>query len=121
MGSPVKIDTLARKMIELSGLVPDVDIKIVYTGLRPGEKLYEEVLSNVENTEPTAHSKIRIAKVRAYDYSEANKYVAELESLSRQVIIPDMVKLMKKIVPEYISNNSKFHEYDKPEENLSNA
>lgn len=121
MGSPVKIDTLARKMIKLSGLVPDVDIKIVYTGLRPGEKLYEEVLSNVENTEPTAHSKIRIAKVRAYDYSEANKYVAELESLSRQVIIPDMVKLMKKIVPEYISNNSRFHEYDKPEANLSNA
>ena len=98
-----------------------MDIKIVYTGLRPGEKLYEEVLSNVENTEPTAHSKIRIAKVRAYDYSEANKYVAELESLSRQVIIPDMVKLMKKIVPEYISNNSRFHEYDKPEANLSNA
>ena len=114
MGKPVKIDKLARRMIELSGLVPDVDIKVVYTGLRPGEKLYEEVLSNVENTEPTAHSKIRIARVREYNYADANKAVDELESLSRQVIIPDMVKLMKKIVPEYISNNSKFHEYDKP-------
>ncbi len=114
MGKPVKIDKLARRMIELSGLVPDVDIKVVYTGLRPGEKLYEEVLSNVENTEPTAHSKIRIARVREYNYADANKAVDELESLSRQVIIPDMVKLMKKIVPEYISNNSKFHEYDRP-------
>lgn len=113
MGHPVKIDTLARRMIELSGLVPDKDIKVVYTGLRPGEKLYEEVLSNVENTEPTVHSKIRIAKVRQYDWHEAARVVDELYELSKDVQIPDMVKLMKRIVPEYISNNSRFSEYDK--------
>lgn len=113
MGHPVKIDTLARRMIELSGLVPDKDIKVVYTGLRPGEKLYEEVLSNVENTEPTVHSKIRIAKVRQYDWHEAARVVDELYELSKDVQIPDMVKLMKRTVPEYISNNSRFSEYDK--------
>ncbi len=113
MGQPVKIDSLARRMIELSGLVPDKDIQVVYTGLRPGEKLYEEVLSNVENTEPTVHTKIRIAKVREYEWLDASKVVDELERLSREVIIPDMVKLMKKTVPEYISNNSRFQEYDK--------
>ncbi len=113
MGHPVKIDSLARRMIELSGLVPDKDIQIVYTGLRPGEKLYEEVLSNVENTEPTVHDKIRIAKVRQYDWQEALKVVDELEKLSRAVEIPDMVRLMKRTVPEYISNNSRFQEYDR--------
>ncbi len=112
MGHPVKIDSLARRMIELSGLVPDKDIQIVYTGLRPGEKLYEEVLSNVENTEPTVHYKIRIAKVRQYDWQEALKVVDELERLSREVEIPDMVRLMKRTVPEYVSNNSRFQEYD---------
>lgn len=113
MGEPVKIDSMARKMIELSGCVPDVDIKIVYSGLRPGEKLYEEVLSNVENTDPTSHERIRIAKVREYAYGDALKAVTDLEALSRAVNIPDMVKMMKAIVPEYISNNSKFSEYDK--------
>lgn len=113
MGKPVKIDALARKMIELSGLVPDQDIKIVYSGLRPGEKLYEEVLSNVENTDPTSHDRIRIARVRMYDYNEAVKFVDRLEFLSREVNIPDMVKLMKEIVPEYISNNSRYQEYDR--------
>ncbi len=113
MGQPVKIDSLARRMIELSGLVPDKDIKISYTGLRPGEKLYEEVLSNVENTEPTEHSKIRIARVRQCDWKEALKVVDELEKLSRSVEIPQMVILMKKTVPEYVSNNSRFSEYDK--------
>ena len=113
MGEPVKIDTLARRMIELSGLVPDYDIKIVYSGLRPGEKLYEEVLSNVENTDPTSHDRIRIARVRMYDFNEAVTFVDKLEKLSRDVNIPDMVKLMKEIVPEYISNNSRFQEYDR--------
>ena len=112
MGSPVKIDTLARRMIELSGLVPDKDIKIAYTGLRPGEKLYEEVLSNVENTDPTSHDRIRIAHVRTYDYAEAKSAVDRLETLSRSVNIPDMVRFMKQVVPEYISKNSKFEEYD---------
>lgn len=118
MGEPVKIDTLARKMIELTGLVPDEYIKIVYTGLRPGEKLYEEVLSNVENTEPTMHEKIRIARVRQYDYSEASDAAAELERLSRDVQIPQMVMLMKKIVPEYVSNNSVFEIYDNKKDKI---
>ncbi len=112
MGEPVKIDTLARRMIELSGLVVDKDIKIEYTGLRPGEKLYEEVLSNVENTEPTKHGRIRVAKVRIYEYSEVREYVDALDVLARKVEIPEMVKLMKKIVPEFISKNSRFSEYD---------
>ena len=112
MGTPVKIDTLARRMFKLSGLEPDKDIKVVYTGLRPGEKLYEEVLSNVENTDPTSHDRIRIAHVRTYDYNDAKDAVDKLEELSRAVEIPDMVRLMKQIVPEYISNNSRFQEFD---------
>ncbi len=112
MGDPVKIDTLARRMIELSGLTVDRDIKIEYTGLRPGEKLYEEVLSNVENTEPTKHGRIRVAKVRTYSYAEAQDAVHRLGTLAREVEIPAMVKLMKQVVPEFISKNSKFSEYD---------
>ena len=112
MGESVKIDTLARRMIELSGLTVDKDIKIEYTGLRPGEKLYEEVLSNVENTEPTSHGRIRIAKVRTYDYQDACDAVEKLGQLSRDVDIPAMVKMMKQIVPEFISKNSRFSEYD---------
>ena len=106
MGESVKIDDLARRMIRLAGFTPDEDIKIEYSGLRPGEKLYEEVLSNNENTLPTSHDRIRIAKVREYDYCEALTAVTELERLSREVEIPSMVKLMKVIVPEFISQNS---------------
>ena len=113
MGESVKIDDLARRMIYLAGFKPDVDIKIEYSGLRPGEKLYEEVLSNNENTLPTDHSRIRIAKVRAYDYADALAGVDELERLSRAVEINDMVKLMKDIVPEFISKNSRFEKFDK--------
>ena len=113
MGKPVKIDQLARRMIELAGFVPDKDIEVVYTGLRPGEKLYEEVLSNKENTDATTHDRIRIARVREYDYADAVKAVDELETLSREVRIPEMVMLMKQVVPEYVSNNSRFEEYDK--------
>ena len=113
MGQPVKIDSLARRMIELAGLVPGEDIEIAYTGLRPGEKLYEEVLSNKENTDETSHDRIRIARVREYAYEDAVKAVDELMELSREVDIPRTVKLMKEIVPEYISNNSRFEEYDK--------
>ena len=113
MGESVKIADLAKRMIELAGLKLDEDIKIEYTGLRPGEKLYEEVLSNTENTTPTHHNRIRIAKVREYDYNEALKLVEELERLSRQVEIPDMVRLMKRAVPEFISKNSVYEVYDK--------
>jgi FlaA1/EpsC-like NDP-sugar epimerase len=113
MGESVKIDTLARRMIMLAGFVPDKDIKIKYTGLRPGEKLYEEVLSNKENTLPTNHSRIRIAQVREYDYNDAAVAADKLEEYSRVVIIPEMVQLMKEVVPEFISKNSRFEIYDK--------
>lgn len=112
MGESVKIDTLARRMIELAGLKVGEDIEIEYTGLRPGEKLYEEVLSNKENTIPTDHDRIRIAKVRSYDYPEAVSVCDELEVLSRAVNIPDMVILMKKTVPEFKSKNSPYEKYD---------
>ena len=113
MGKSVKIAHLAKRMIELAGLEVDKDIKIEYTGLRPGEKLYEEVLSNTENTLPTSHDRIRIAKVREYDYADACKAADKLEEFSRAVIIPEMVRLMKEIVPEFKSKNSRFEEYDK--------
>ena len=113
MGEPVLIDTLARRMIELSGLKPDEDIKVEYTGLRPGEKLYEEVLSNAENTLPTSHDRIRIAKVRDCDYQEALRVTDQLYDYSMRVDIPPMVKLMKQAVPEYVSNNSEFEIYDR--------
>ena len=115
MGESVKIDTLARKMITLAGFVPDKDIMIEYTGLRPGEKLYEEVLSNTENTMPTCHERIRIAKVREYEYGKARDIMTELEDLSMKVEIPDMVRLMKSTVPEFISKNSQYEKYDTPQ------
>ena len=114
MGKPVKIDTLARRMIELAGFEPDKDIKIVYSGLRPGEKLYEEVLSDKENTDPTSHDRIRVARVRKYEYEDACRFTDELEALSREVRIPEMVKRMKEIVPEFKSKNSKFEIFDQP-------
>ena len=113
MGESVKIADLARRMIKLLGLIEDKDIKIEYTGLRPGEKLYEEVLATAENTLPTDHDRINIAKVREYDYDDAQKVVDELETLSRAVVIPDMVQLMKRAVPEFKSKNSPYEIYDK--------
>lgn len=112
MGEPVKIDLLARRMITLAGFTPGKEIKIEYTGLRPGEKLYEEVLSDKENTLPTFHERIRIAKVREYDYANASKAADDLTDLARKVEIIDMVRYMKRIVPEYKSENSKFKELD---------
>uniref|UniRef100_UPI004056B136 polysaccharide biosynthesis protein n=1 Tax=Alistipes sp. TaxID=1872444 RepID=UPI004056B136 len=117
MGESVKIADLAKRMIELAGLTLDEDIKIEYTGLRPGEKLYEEVLSNAENTEATNHDRIRVAKVREYNYDDAVKVADELESLARAVEIPTMVRLMKRTVPEFKSKNSQYEEYDKEIEN----
>lgn len=113
MGRSVKIAHLAERMIQLAGFVPNKDIKIEFTGLRPGEKLYEEVLSNEENTMPTGHNRIRIAKVRESDYVTAKNEVNELEILAKSVDIPSMIKLMKQMVPEFISNNSPFEKFDK--------
>lgn len=113
MGESVKIDDLAKRMIELAGLQLGKDIDIEYTGLRPGEKLYEEVLSNAENTIPTEHERIRIAKVREYEYENAIEAVNQLTQLAFNVNIPEMVKLMKEIVPEFKSKNSRFEIFDK--------
>ncbi len=113
MGESVKIADMAHRMIELAGFVPNKDIMIEYTGLRPGEKLYEEVLASTENTIPTGHSRIRIAKVREYGYAEARAVADELEVLSRAVEIKDMVRLMKRTVPEFKSKNSIYEEYDR--------
>ena len=113
MGRPVKIADMARRMIELSGFDPDKEISIIYTGLRPGEKLYEELLSNKENTLPTAHNKIRVAKVREYNYFDVVNELNKLNELAARVNIPDMVKMMKDIVPEFVSRNSEFEKYDK--------
>lgn len=113
MGKSVKIADMARRMIKLAGFVPDKDIKIEYTGLRPGEKLYEEVLSNEENTIPTEHKSIRIAKVRQYDHVEALKAVEKLTEMARSISIEDMVFLMKHVVPEFKSKNSRFEVLDK--------
>ena len=112
MGESVKIDTLARRMITLAGFKPDKDIMIEYSGLRPGEKLYEEVLSNKENTDPTSHDRILKARVREYEYSKASEVMSELERLATLVEIPEMVQLMKRTVPEFISKNSEYEKYD---------
>ena len=112
MGKSVKIVDMACRMIELAGFVPNKDIQIEFTGLRPGEKLYEEVLSNKENTIPTQNNRIHIAKVRDYDYAEAVKVVDELDRLSMMVEIPDMIRLMKRTVPEFKSKNSVYEKYD---------
>ena len=115
MGKSVKISHLAERMIQLAGFTANVDINIEYTGLRPGEKLYEEVLSNEENTQPTGHNRIRIAKVRECDYEVVKDMVNTLEILAKSVDIPEMIKLMKQMVPEFKSNNSPFEKYDKEE------
>lgn len=118
MGESVKISHLAERMIQLAGFTPNEDIKIEYSGLRPGEKLYEEVLSNEENTQPTGHNRIRIAKVRESDYETAREEVNTLETLAKSVDIPSMIKLMKKMVPEFKSNNSPYEQYDKKQKDV---
>ncbi len=112
MGKSVKILDLARKMIWLSGLEPDRDIEIHFTGLREGEKLYEELLSSQENTVPTHHEKILIAQVQEYSYTEINKYVDLFTDLVHDRNELKMVALMKELVPEYKSNYSRFEVLD---------
>ena len=110
MGKPVKIADLAKRMIRLSG-VSGVDIQ--FTGLRPGEKLYEEVLNVEEGTKPSFHEKIRIAEVRPFDYNVVNRQIAELLEIASHYDNMATVKKMKEIVPEYKSNNSVYEELDK--------
>jgi FlaA1/EpsC-like NDP-sugar epimerase len=109
MGKPVKIADLAKRMIALSH-AKNVEIK--FTGLREGEKLYEEVLNEQEDTKPTFHEKIRIAKVREYDYDEVNKEIEELVDISKRFDNMETVRKMKEIVPEYKSNNSVYEVLD---------
>lgn len=113
MGTPVKIADLAHRMIELAGLTPDKDIKIKYTGLRPGEKLYEEILATKENTIPTENSKIFRAKVREYNFDDISKMLSFLIDLAIKVDKLKMVKVMKQIVPEFKSKNSEYEILDK--------
>lgn len=113
MGKPVKIAALAKQMVVLAGLIPDEDIKIIYTGLRPGEKLYEELLNEKEKTLPTHHEKIKIAKVINQSYEKVSHDIDELIFLSSHDDTDILVKKMKEIVPEYISNNSRFEKLDR--------
>ena len=110
MGAPVKIADLAKRMISLSRAK---NVEIVYTGLREGEKLYEEVLNELEGTKPTFNEKIRIAQVREYDYDEVAKDIDELVEISKQFDDMATVRKMKEIVPEYKSNNSVYEQLDK--------
>ena len=110
MGKPVKIADLAKRMIKLSG-AKNVEIK--FTGLRPGEKLYEEVLNELEGTKPTFHEKIRIAEVREYDYEEVCRDIYDLINIAKEYDDMKTVAKMKQIVPEYKSNNSVYEKLDK--------
>ena len=112
MGESVKIVDLARKMIKLSGFEVGKDIHIVFTGLRPGEKLYEEVLNVKETTLPTPHKRIKRAKVREYDFEEIKNEVIKLQAVVETGKTFDVVRQMKLIVPEFISKNSIYEEID---------
>jgi FlaA1/EpsC-like NDP-sugar epimerase len=113
MGESIKIADLAEKMIKLSGLEPHKDINIIFTGLRPGEKLKEELLNNKETTIGTHHPKIMIAKVPIYNFLEINETInsmSDAKSIDKSRLL---VSLMKQLVPEYISNNSIYETLDK--------
>jgi len=113
MGKPVKIYDLARQMVKLSGLEVGKDIDIIFTGLREGEKLFEELLNDSENTVPTHHDKIMKAKVAIYEYNQINNYLDLLDDLVKDKNELKVVALMKDIVPEYKSNYSRFEVLDK--------
>ncbi len=112
MGKSVKIIDLARKMIKLSGLQENKDIKIIFTGLRPGEKLFEELLADSENTLPTHHPQILIGKVKEYDFNEVSEKINKLIELFDKQNNEQIVSFMKTILPEFKSNNSEFEKLD---------
>lgn len=113
MGKPVRIVDLAKNMIRLAGYTPNQDIQIEFTGLRPGEKLYEELLNQKEKTLPTNNKKIMIAKVREFPFEQVSKEIDQLIEMSRQSKPFSTVQLMKGLVPEYISRNSVYEQLDK--------
>jgi FlaA1/EpsC-like NDP-sugar epimerase len=113
MGQPVAIADLAKKMIRLYGLIPNIDVNITYSGLRPGEKLYEELLNDEENTTQTYHDKILIAKVRDVSFDLVYQSTIELENILNTTNDEmQLVSKMKELVPEYISNNSIYEKLD---------
>ncbi|MXV51715.1 polysaccharide biosynthesis protein [Pedobacter sp. HMF7647] len=112
MGKSVKIFELAKKMVRLSGLIPNQDIKIEFSGLRPGEKLYEELLNDLENTMPTHHEKIMVARTREYHFESVNAKIEALIKLSCEYNDREVVIKMKELVPEFISKNSVYEELD---------
>jgi FlaA1/EpsC-like NDP-sugar epimerase len=112
MGESIRISDLAKNMIRLSGLEVDRDIEIIYTGLRPGEKLFEEVLNDAEVSMPTHHPKILRAKVREYEFEEVSRQINRLISLFDSQNNLEMVRILKQLVPEYISSNSNFEQLD---------
>lgn len=116
MGEPVKIVDLAKKMIQLSGLEVNKDIEIKFTGLRPGEKLYEELLNDNENTLPTYHPKIMIAKVNSYNHDTLSTELSQLGSILNLGSNIDIVTKLKEFVPEFISNNSEYEKLDESKE-----
>lgn len=118
MGEPVKVYDLAKRMIELAGLVPDKDIAIEFSGLRPGEKLYEELLNDSEITEQTSHEKILMAKVRKYHFQDILHQIEQIINIANSNDSNKLVSSMKAIVPEFISNNSEFELLDQT--NLNN-
>ena len=117
MGEPVKIYDMARRMISLAGLKPDVDIKIEEIGLRPGEKLYEELLNDKEKTTATVNKKIMVAKVKMYDYQDVCIHIDKIIAFASRGDVHEMVYAMKEFVPEYKSMHSKFEAIDKEIEN----
>ncbi|MND80807.1 UDP-N-acetyl-alpha-D-glucosamine C6 dehydratase [compost metagenome] len=121
MGKSVKIVDLAKKMIQLSGLTPDKDIQIVFTGLRPGEKLYEELLNDSECVQKTHHEKIKIARVRKYKYEWVEESINELLSSATNFQEKSIVRQMKLIVPEFKSKQSVYEELDAPHLSLEQA
>jgi FlaA1/EpsC-like NDP-sugar epimerase len=120
MGCPVKIVDLAKRMIELAGYIPNKDIKIEFIGLRPGEKLFEELLNDKETAIPTKHEKITIASVRQYDFEKVLEAIHVMIDLSTKVEMKNTVKTMKELVPEYISKNSPYEEIDVKNEKVLN-
>jgi FlaA1/EpsC-like NDP-sugar epimerase len=121
MGKPVAIADLARKMIRLYGLIPNIDINLTYSGLRPGEKLYEELLNDAENTTQTYHEKILIAQIREVSFELVKQNILELETiLSTTNDEMLLVSKMKELVPEYISNNSIYQQLDSKVISISN-
>ncbi|TDB59863.1 polysaccharide biosynthesis protein [Arundinibacter roseus] len=119
MGEPVKIEDLARRMIQLSGFVADRDIKITYSGLRPGEKLYEELLGNHEQNLPTHHPKILIARLQVVSFQQIQETLLHLRTALKTGDADAMVTLLKTVIPEYISKNSEFQKLDHLQEDIS--